>query len=128
VTIKDTLQSFESEIVILVAIAVGVLIAVKVISAFIAGAKYRAANAAAQTAAVVASPGNAGLAAASSGNSGLNATGVTAVINNYLVSVPHFAMTDIDEKSAALVLAIVAHDSGIPLEELQVKSIKAIDG
>jgi len=34
---------------------------------------------------------------------------------------------DVDEKTAAVIMAIVSHESGIPLSELQFKSIKALD-
>ncbi|MGN0561572.1 MAG: OadG family transporter subunit [Candidatus Fimenecus sp.] len=34
---------------------------------------------------------------------------------------------DVDEKTAAVIMAIVSHESGIPLNRLQFKSIKAIE-
>jgi Na+-transporting methylmalonyl-CoA/oxaloacetate decarboxylase gamma subunit len=34
---------------------------------------------------------------------------------------------DVDEKTAAIIMAIVSHESKIPLSELQFKSIKALD-
>jgi len=34
---------------------------------------------------------------------------------------------DVDEKTAAIIMAIVSHESQIPLSELQFKSIKALD-
>lgn len=36
-------------------------------------------------------------------------------------------LIDVDEKTAAIIMAIVSHESGIPLSELQFKSIKALD-
>lgn len=33
-------------------------------------------------------------------------------------------LTDVDEKTAALIMAIVSHESGIPLAELNFKSIR----
>ena len=144
-TIKELLQSYESEIVILVAIAVALIIAVKVISAFIAGARLRAAQAQQAAAAPLdlleridqtrlagASPAaSALLASVTPGASGLAgnrveaaADAVVAVINNYRVSSGDFSLTNVDVRTAALVMAIVADESGIPLEELQFKSIK----
>lgn len=34
---------------------------------------------------------------------------------------------DVDEKTAAVIMAIISHESGIPLNRLQFKSIKAIE-
>ena len=111
-TIKAMLEPYEAEIIILFAIVIGVLIAVKVISAFIAGARLRAAAAAADPAAPPkeAAPG----------------VQTSAVINGYLVSGEGLSLSDVDEKTAAMILAIVAHEAGIALEELRVKSIRAI--
>lgn len=36
-------------------------------------------------------------------------------------------LIDVDEKTAAIIMAIVSHESKIPLSELQFKSIKALD-
>ncbi len=36
-------------------------------------------------------------------------------------------LIDVDEKTAAIIMAIVSHESQIPLSELQFKSIKALD-
>ncbi len=112
-TIKEWLQFYEAEIVVLFAIVIGLIIACKVISVFVAGAKWRAAQ---RGAGAVAMP-----AAAQPGS-------VRAIINDYLVVDGQFDLNGIDEKTTALVLAIVANDAGIPLAELQFKSIKAIDG
>lgn len=125
-TIKAMLESYESELVIIVAIIVGAIIAVKVISSFIAGARLRAVEAAAEAASIPAvgagghTAGNLPAAADSPGAQ------TTATINNYRVSGKEFSLSGIDEKTAAMVLAIVASDAGIPLEELQFKSIRAI--
>lgn len=112
-TIKEWLQSYEAEIVVLFAILIGIIIAYKVISVFVAGAKWRAAQ---RGAAAVARP-----EAAQPG-------GVRAIINDYLVADGQFDLNGVDEKTAALVLAIVANDAGIPVAELQFRSIKVIEG
>ena len=36
-------------------------------------------------------------------------------------------LNGIDEETAAAIMAIVSHESGIPLEKLEFKSIKEID-
>jgi len=36
-------------------------------------------------------------------------------------------LKNVDEKTAAMIMAIVSHESNIPLSELRFKSIKAID-
>lgn len=114
-TIKAMLESYEAEIVVLLSIVIGAVIAVKVVSAFVAGARLRASAAAAASKQEIPPAGGAGPGARA-----------TAVINDYLVSGEGLALSGIDEKTAAMVLAIVANDAGIPIEELQVKSIRAI--
>ena len=114
-TIKAMLESYEAEIIVLFAIVIGAIIAVKVVSAFVAGARLRAAAAAADSGREPLSAGEAGAG-----------PGAIALINGYLVSGEGLAPSGTDEKTAAMVLAIVAHDAGIPIEELQFKSIRAI--
>jgi Na+-transporting methylmalonyl-CoA/oxaloacetate decarboxylase gamma subunit len=36
-------------------------------------------------------------------------------------------LNDVDEKSAAMVMAVVSHETGIPLSQLRFKSIRRID-
>lgn len=36
-------------------------------------------------------------------------------------------LIDVDEKTAATIIAIISHETGIPLSELQFKSIKALN-
>lgn len=43
-------------------------------------------------------------------------------------SAPQVVLQGIDETQAACVMAIVSHESGIPLDELVFKSIKAVKG
>jgi sodium pump decarboxylase gamma subunit len=43
------------------------------------------------------------------------------------VSAGELKLFDVDEKTAAIIMAIVSHESKIPLSELQFKSIKALD-
>jgi len=43
------------------------------------------------------------------------------------VSDGELKLIDVEEKTAAMIMAIVSHESGIPLSELQFKSIKALD-
>lgn len=43
------------------------------------------------------------------------------------ISAGELKLIDVDEKTAAMIMAIVSHESGIPLSELQFKSIKALD-
>lgn len=118
-TIKELLQSYESEIVILVALAVGLIIAVKVVSAFIAGARLRA---------QAAEPGSGSASPAGKREPAISAAPAAEVvlINNYRVSSGDFSLTDVDARTAALVMAIVADESGIPLAELQFNSIKPV--
>ncbi len=42
-------------------------------------------------------------------------------------SIGDLDLYDVDEKTAAVIMAIVSHESGIPLNRLQFKSIKAIE-
>lgn len=42
-------------------------------------------------------------------------------------SVGQLDLYDVDEKTAAVIMAIVSHESGIPLNRLEFKSIKAIE-
>lgn len=41
-------------------------------------------------------------------------------------SIPELKLVDVDDKTAAIVMAIVSHESGIPLPELIFKSIKLV--
>jgi len=43
------------------------------------------------------------------------------------ISAGQLKLFDVDEKTAAVIMAIVIHESGIPLSELQFKSIKSLD-
>ncbi|HHY81737.1 MAG TPA: OadG family protein [Clostridiales bacterium] len=43
------------------------------------------------------------------------------------VSAGELRLKGVDEKTAAMIMAIISHESGIPLSELQFKSIKAIE-
>lgn len=49
------------------------------------------------------------------------------VQNDEGLSTGELKLTGADEKTAAMIMAIVSHESQIPLPELQFKSIKAID-
>ncbi|HOC25372.1 MAG TPA: hypothetical protein PKJ13_08680 [bacterium] len=113
-TIKAMLESYEAEIIILFAIVIGAIIAVKVVSAFIAGARLRAAAASAAARGEILPAGEAS-----------PDSRTTALINGYQVSGEGLSLSDVDEKTAAMILAIVAHDAGIPIAELQFKSIRA---
>jgi Na+-transporting methylmalonyl-CoA/oxaloacetate decarboxylase gamma subunit len=42
-------------------------------------------------------------------------------------SIGELKLTGVDEKTAAMIMAIVSHESGIPLSELSFKSIKALE-
>lgn len=42
-------------------------------------------------------------------------------------STGEFKLTGVDERTAAMIMAIVSHESQIPLSELQFKSIKAVE-
>ncbi len=44
-----------------------------------------------------------------------------------LISAGELMLFEVDEKTAAMIMAIVSDESGIPLSELQFKSIKALD-
>lgn len=114
-TMRAMLESHEAEIVVLFAIVIGAVIAAKVVSAFIAGARLRASAAAAAARQEIPPAGETGPGARA-----------TAVVNDYLVSGEGLVLSGIDEKTAAMVVAIVANDAGIPIEELQVTSIRAI--
>lgn len=52
------------------------------------------------------------------------APAVTAVSGD--VALIDVALIDVDEKTAACIMAIVSHETGIPLSELIFKTIKAI--
>jgi len=43
------------------------------------------------------------------------------------MSAGELKLKGVDERTAAMIMAIVSHESGIPLSELQFKSIKAVD-
>jgi len=43
------------------------------------------------------------------------------------ISAGALQLINVDEKTAAIIMAIVSHESGIPLSELSFKSIKALD-
>ena len=45
---------------------------------------------------------------------------------NY-ISAGELKLINVDEKTAAIIMAIVSDESGIPVSELQFKSIKAVD-
>lgn len=47
--------------------------------------------------------------------------------NRVQASYGELKLKNVDEKTAALIMAIVSDESGIPLQELQFKSIKAVD-
>ena len=44
-----------------------------------------------------------------------------------VITAGELKLFDVDEKTAAIIMAIVSHESKIPLSELQFKSIKALD-
>ncbi len=48
-------------------------------------------------------------------------------LNVVYASTGEVKLRDVDEKTAAMIMAIVSHESNIPLSELCFKSIKAID-
>ncbi|MDD4699438.1 MAG: OadG family transporter subunit [Oscillospiraceae bacterium] len=68
---------------------------------------------------------------AKNGKKDLNATPasepVLAVENGPEMSCGELKLHNVDERTAAMIMAIVSDDSGIPLEELCFKSIKAKD-
>jgi len=105
-TIKAILQSYESQIVVVFAILIGAIIAIKMISIFIVMAKRKEEPVVSEQS--------------------VETGGVVAILNNYKVSDDTFTITGIDDKTAGCVIAIVAQESGIPVDELQFKSIKAI--
>lgn len=63
---------------------------------------------------------------------GKKTTGTTVAIsggeaNGDGISAGELKLINVDEKTAAIIMAIVSHESQIPLSELSFKSIKAIE-
>jgi len=101
-SIKDVLQSWESEIGIVFAILIGATILYKVVPIFLSMVRK------ADTEKTVEVP--------------------ETVRNDALLSYGgQLKLINVDEKTAALIIAIVSHETGIPLSQLQFKSIKALN-
>jgi hypothetical protein len=101
-SVKAILQSWESEIVIVFAVLIGATILYKLIAIFISVIKknnIETKQEASEAPHTIAS----------------------------LFSGGQVKLIDVDEKTAATIIAIVSHETGIPLSELQFKSIKALN-
>lgn len=101
-SVKDMLQSWEAEIVLVFAFLVGATILYKLVAIVLSAVGNKAVDtkpADSETSHAVAS---------------LSSGGQVKLI-------------DVDEKTAATIIAIVSHETGIPLSELQFKSIKALN-
>ena len=101
-SVKAILQSWEAEIVIVFAVLIGATILYKLIAVVFSMVKK---NDTETRQKVSAAP--------------------HAIAS--LFSGGQVKLLDVDERTAATIIAIVSHETGIPLSELQFKSIKALN-
>lgn len=105
-SIKNYLQASESEIVMVFAALIGLVIMIKLVS-YIFGSISKSQK----------------IAAAS--EESFTSSHLTE--NDMGPSTGQLKLMGVDEKTAAMIMAIVSDESNIPLSELQFKSIKALD-
>jgi hypothetical protein len=103
-TLKMVLESCESQIVVVFGLLIGSVIAAKVIRVLFPRRRATAVESVAAPAAAATAPADSGAVAAGS-----------------------LKLAGVDEKTAAMIMAIVAHESGTPLEQLRFRSIRALD-
>lgn len=111
-----SITGFVVVLLILALLAVLVLLLSKAIRAVEGGAK-KAKKTAAKAEGPAASASAAAVSPASAGGTPLPLNTSAGTLDTY----------NVDEKTAAVIMAIVSHESGIPLNRLQFKSIKQIE-